>query len=195
MPVRSGRSTKSSSARNTGPPGSQPKTVLTRRQPGSGSTTGKPRIPQVSGLAGPFGCSAHGRPPDCARWLRKTCDYSMEMVGMVAKRAQIEELPQFFSGKRTKGVVGMHVLLWLVHSHLASRQTPLGPWSLIRAVGLPQMRTGHSFDGRGCSLCTTTPSRLLLVPLSVLSRPNVARHMRIRHDIISGSFLLDDKHA
>lgn len=101
-------------------------------------------------------------------------DYSMGMAGMVAKRGQMEELLN--SGKDQRGV-GMHDLLWLTHS----RQ----PLSLIRAVGLPQMCTG-------CSVFCTTA---LLVPLSVLSRPNVARHMRIRHDIISGSFLFDDKHT
>jgi len=149
MPVRSGRSTKSSSARNTGPPGSQPKAALTRRQPGS--TTGKPQIPQVSGLAGPFGCSAHGRRPECARWLRKTCDYSMGLAGMVAKRGQIEELN---SPERTKGEWGCMTFYGSPAS--PTRTAALGPLSLIRAVGLPQMCTGcsaqrlYSYRSRSC---------------------------------------------
>lgn len=48
------------------------------------------------------------------------------MVGMVAKRARIEELPHN-SPERPQRGVGMHDLLWLTHSRLASRQTPLGP--------------------------------------------------------------------
>jgi hypothetical protein len=114
---------------------------------------------------------------------------------MVAKRARIEELPHN-SPERPQRGVGMHDLLWLTHSRLASRQTPLGPWSLIRAVGLPAFLkcVQWSFIRRtGLFSLHNTLSRLLLVPLSVLSRPNVVRHMRIRHDIISGSFLLDDK--
>jgi hypothetical protein len=60
--------------------------------------------------------------------------------------------------------------------HLAPRQT-LGPWSLIRAVGLPQMCQGYSFDEEVFSVQLFL-HRLLPLPLSVLSRPYVARHMR-----------------
>jgi hypothetical protein len=85
-----------------------------------------------------------------------------EIVRMVAKRAQLEELPQF-SGKSP---------------HLAPRQT--SP-SLIRAAGLPEIDTT---DKALHKLCTTPPSWLLLMSALGLVEAICGAI------IISGSFLL-----
>lgn len=68
-PVRSGRSTKTNSVRDIGPVplGSHPTRVLTGRW---SPTTGKLRVRQSSGLAGPSGSSAHGRPLNVRKKVR-----------------------------------------------------------------------------------------------------------------------------
>jgi len=203
MPVRSGKSTKSNGARDAGPvpPGSHPKMVLTRRQLSHRSSpTGNSRIQQSIDLAGPFGCSARGRPHDCVvvrGGCVKNCVYLMwadEIVGMVAKRAQLEELPQI-SGKSQREGCGVHDLLWFGSSEYShSPDNPFGPFiAYSRAV----VSRSHSFDRtRLHKLCTTPPPGLCWYCSRSYQGHMWRATCTYNTTIISGSFLLDDdKHA
>jgi hypothetical protein len=208
MPARSGKSTKSNSARDAGPvpPGSHPKMVLTRRQLShQSSPTGNSRIRQSIDLAGPFGCSARGRPHDCVVVRGgcscvKNCVYLMwadEIVGMVAKRAQLEELPQI-SGKSQRESAWPFMVPPSTHSHLALHGiNPLWPFYRL----FEQLCQGliHSTEP-GFSLCTSCAQRPPPRLCWYCSRSYQGHMWRdtCTYDttIISGSFLLDDdKHA
>jgi hypothetical protein len=152
MPVRNGRSTKINSVRGAGrvqlPWEFKRRRVLTLPQPQQSrwiSTTAKPRVQRCTGLAGHSESSVRGRPTDFE--LAGGCLFlhvSYKRVYVCGGGRTWERLPgvvvtlvgEFFEiagngvGNGLKGCVGVHHLLWPLHSlvfHLHGRRPPLGP--------------------------------------------------------------------
>src|SRR6266851_6025900 len=109
---------------------------------------------------------------------------------MVAKRSPVRVATSVLSSLRK----GAHDL----YGSPTSRSTADAPWPLVAyPSSWPSSNVSRLFIRRRSVLSAQLfLHRLLLLPLSVLSRPYVARHMCRRHDMMSGSFLLDDdKHT